>query len=397
MVPALLLLFAVMDWPGWRGPVRDGVSSTGGPVSWNSAPRKVWEAKSGSGYSSPVLSDGRVYTMWRNGNDEVVAAFDFSSGREVWRARYASPFQKSSYAPNMEPGPFSTPVAAAGKLCTLGGSGVLSCFDAATGKLLWRKDHVKVSTANLFTGSAMSPLIDGGNVIAFLGDDTRAALSAFDLATGAERWTWHAEDAPGYASPIIARIGTTRQLVALTDRRAISLDPGSGRLLWSVPFPDQWKENIVTPVQHGERIIVSGVRRGTFAVEVNGSSPRIVWDVPAMPMYMSSPVLDGDTLYGFSSRNKGHFFAMDARSGKILWSGPARAGETAGLLSLGRDLAALMPDGELQILERTPAAFKPKAKFHVADSATWTQPVPTGSGLIIQSVGSLARWDWAAQ
>lgn len=384
------------DWPAWRGPQRDALAASLPAPAVAQPPRKVWEVKTGGGYSSPILTGQRVVTHWREADAEVVAAFDFGTGRELWRHRYTSPFAKSSYAPNMEPGPYSTPAASPdGKLVvTLGGSGVLSCLDAATGRLIWRNDKVKVSTAKLYTGTAMSPLIDGASAIAFLGDDTRAALTAFDLATGAERWSLPTADPPGYASPILATLDGKRQVVTLTGGRVIGVNPANGELLWSLAFPDQWNENIVTPVRHGAgRLILSGVRRGTIAVQ----SGRVEWSRPDLPMYMSSPIVEGDTVYGFSSRNKGQFFALDARTGKTLWSSEGRQGETAGLLALGpASLAALMPEGELVIAERTPAAWKQTAKLRVAEAATWTQPVPTGAGLLIKSVATLARWDWAA-
>jgi outer membrane protein assembly factor BamB len=389
-----------LDWPGWRGPQRDAVApAAAAPKQWPKALRRTWQTAAGGGYSTPVVAGNRVFVHGREGNQETVTAADLNTGKMLWQHRYSAPFQKSQYATQMEPGPFSTPAFDNGRLYTLGPTSILTCLDAATGRVLWNKDSLPAGTAKLYTGTSMSPIVEGANVIAHLGDDTRAVLTAFDATTGAERWSWKQDDAPGYASPIAGEFHGTRQLITLTDRRAVAVHPASGATLWSLPFEDQWKENIVTPVRAGNRVIFSGIRRGTIAVEVpppQGAkwSPKVAWEAIPLTMYMSSPIVDGDTLFGFSQKQKGHFFALDTKTGKVLWTSEGRRGETAGLLSVGAHLLALLPDGELVVMDRTAAAYREVARYKVADAATWSQPVPTGSGLIVKSVNSLSRWDW---
>src|SRR5262245_32076231 len=164
----------------------------------------------------------------------------------------------------MAKGPNSTPLVHDGRVFTLGMTAILSAFDAATGELKWRKDWSKeLNTSNLFTGTAMSPLVEGGLLIVHVGDDFKGAFRAFDPASGAERWSLRGHG-PGYASPIVTVSAGTRHLVTMTDKAIVGVDPSSGRLLWQVPFPDQWNENIVTPTAAGDVLVISGTRNGTF-------------------------------------------------------------------------------------------------------------------------------------
>src|SRR5262249_35559295 len=157
-------------------------------------------------------------------------------------------------------GPHATPAWHQDKLYTLGITGILSCFNAKTGAVLWRNDFSKrVDTSNLFTGTAMSPLVDNGTLYVHVGDDRGGSLLALDAGTGSKKWSWDG-DGPSYSSPVIADIGGKRQLIALTVKHAVGLDVRNGELLWQTDFKDQWNENIVTPIVHGNQVIFSGVR-----------------------------------------------------------------------------------------------------------------------------------------
>lgn len=390
MIPLLALLAAApaVEWDQWRGPNRDAIAAhVSAPAAWPARLTKKWAIPAGDGYSSPVTGAGRVYLHWRQGTREIVTAHEVATGREVWRQSYEAPFQKSSYATRMGSGPWATPLYREGRLYTAGVTAIVSCFDAATGRLLWRQDNSKsVSTAGLFTGSSASPAMAGGHLIVVIGDDRKGMVKAFDPATGKERWSWN-EDGAGYSSPIV----TGGKVILLTLARAVALSLETGKLVWAADFRDQWNENIVTPVRAANAVLFSAVRRGTVALDLAG---KPLWENKDLPMYMSSPVADGTHIYGFSSRNKGQYFCLDVKSGKVLWTSPGRGGETAGLLAAGGALLALNTDGELLVLERKPAAFRQIASYKVADSAVWSQPVPFGNGVLIKSVTDLSYWTW---
>ena len=385
------------QWPQWRGPNRDGVVAAASvPAAWPAKPTVKWKQSVGEGYSSPVVANGRVYVHSRKDPEEIVTAFDLTTGKPVWTARYQSAVNKNKYAAAMSKGPFSTPLVAGGRLFTLGTTAVLTAFDAATGAVKWRKDWSKeIDMSKLFTGTSMSPLIDGGLLIVHIGDDGGGAFRALDPATGAEKWSLPGHG-PGYASPIVATLAGTRQLITMTDKAVVGVDTATGKQLWAIPFPDEWNENIVTPVVAGDILVVSGIRKGTlgYRIEKKGTAfaATQVWQNMEVPMYMSSPVVDRGYVYGFSSKRKGQLFCLDARTGTLKWSTEGRAGMNAAIQSAGADLVVLTTEADLLVVKRTPEKFEELRRYKVADGQTWAQPVLVPNGIVIRDADSVAFW-----
>jgi outer membrane protein assembly factor BamB len=382
------------SWPQWRGPQRDGHAAVAPPSAFAAAPANVWKIDVGLGHSSPLVADGRAYLHTRQGDQETVAAFDLATGKTLWTQRYAAPFKVDAAANSHGPGPKSTPTLANGKLYTFGLGGILSCFDAATGAVKWRKSFEKEFPAtNPIYGAAVSPLVDNGLLIVHVGGENNGALRAFDPETGATKWNW-TEDGPGYASPVAFDIAGTRQVITQTQKHIVGVAHATGQTLWKMPFSTAYDQNVVTPVVYKDMVIFSGENKGTFAVRVTkqGAAWQAteVWKNPEISMYMSSPVLVGDTLYGLSHRNKGMFFALDAATGKTRWTSPPRQGENAAIISAGPYLFMLTPEAKLIVAEATPAAFKPVRTWEVASSATWAHPVVLGDRVLVKDTQSLA-------
>jgi len=394
LAPALT---AAQDWSGWRGPHRDGTASVAGvPARWPDALERVWRVEVGPGHSSPVVAGGRVFVHTRQGDEEVVTALDLATGAVAWQARYDAPYRVNPAARSHGPGPKSTPVVADGRLFTLGISGVLSAFDAADGRLVWRKrfDDEYPGTAPIY-GTAMSPVVDRGLLIAHVGTDRSGALTAFDVATGEVRWRWDG-DGPGYASPIVVEIDRTRQVITQSSRAVVGVAAGSGALLWRIPFTTAYAQNIVTPIVEGDVLIYAGLENPTTAVRLSrrGEAWRTdpVWQNPDVSFYMSTPVADGGRLYGLRDRNKGQFVCLDARTGQLLWETPGREGDNAAIVDLGSALLWLTSGAELVVTGKSADAFEPIRRYTVADSATWAHPVPTAAGILIKDERFLALW-----
>jgi outer membrane protein assembly factor BamB len=342
------------------------------------------------------VSGGRVFVHSRQDPDEVVAALDLSTGQLVWSAKYQSSFNKNKYAASMSKGPFSTPLVANGSVYTLGTSAVLSAFDEKTGALKWRKDWSKeIDTSKLFTGTSMSPIIDGGSLIVHIGDDGTGAFRALDPATGAEKWSLPGHG-PGYASPIVTTAGGTRHLVTMTDKAVVGISVADGKPLWQVPFPDEWNENIVTPTMAGDVLVVSGTRKGTFGYQIakggSGLTATQLWHNTDVPMYMSSPVADGNYIYGYSSRRKGQLFCLDARIGKVQWTTEGRGGANAALQKAGPHLVVLSTEGDLVVVRRNPEKYEELHRYKVAESQTWAQPVLLSHGVVIRDANAVTLW-----
>jgi outer membrane protein assembly factor BamB len=380
------------DWPQWRGAGRDGVASFTAPSTWPSSLTKRWDVAVGAGHSSPVVAGERVIVHTRQNEREITRALDLTTGKELWRNEYAAPYTMNPAARAHGPGPKSTPAIAGGRVFTFGISGILSAFDAASGKLLWRTD---APPAPPEFGTAMSPIVEGGAVIVHLGAQDQGALTAFDVATGKPRWRWTG-DGPAYASPVIATIGGVRQLITQSENSVIGVNPSDGTLLWRIPFKTSFDQNSVTPVVASDLVIYSGLDSGTTAVRVarKGSawSADQVWKNDQVPMYMNTPVLVGNTLYGLSHRNRGQFFAINVADGRTLWTTPGREGDNASIVAAGQALLLSTTNGELIIVRPDTNKFVELQRYRTAESAVWAHPAVVGTVILIKDVDRLICW-----
>src|SRR4029077_6995117 len=194
-------------------------------------------------YSSPVVAGGRVFLHSRKDPDEIVTAYVLELGHIAWQHQYKAEFTKNQYASGMSKGPHATPLVAGDRLFTLGGTGLLCAWNARSGAMLWIKDYSSlVDMSKLFTGTAASPLMEGGRLIVQVGSDVHGGrVIALDPAPGAEQGTWKGAG-PGYASPVAISAGGSRQIVTLTEGSIEGIDAATGASLWSIPFPDDFHE-----------------------------------------------------------------------------------------------------------------------------------------------------------
>ncbi len=380
------------DWPQWRGPARDGLVGAALPAQWPEALKKRWEITVGSGHASPVVSGDRVVVIARESDQEIVRALDLVSGKEIWRAAYGAPYEVNPAARSHGRGPKSTPVIAGGRVFTLGIAGTLSAFDVASGALLWRVPAPDVLPEY---GTATSPLIDNDSVIAHLGGYENGALTTFDAATGKQRWRWMG-DGPAYGSPIVATFGGVRQVIAQTQKLLVGLDAASGALLWQIPFKTEFDQNAFTPVVFQDLLINAGLDWPLTAMRLTLRDGKwigeTVWSNPQTPMFMSTPVLIGGTIYGLTTRNLGQFVAIDAATGKTLWTTRGREGENASMLGNRSWLLASTTNGTLVVARANPQKYDEVRRYQVAQSALWAHPAITERAIIVKDVDKVICW-----
>ena len=394
----LLLLLATtamaQDWPQWRGLNRDG-HAPGVTATWPKELQEEWKITVGIGHSSPVVVGKRIYVFTRQGEEEILLCLDAVTGKELWRAG-AQPieYQMHPAATGHGKGPKATPVVSDGKVFTFGISGVLSCFDASTGKLKWRHEFSKQypHTSPLF-GTAMSPLVDNRSVIVHVGGHDKGALTAFDTETGAVKWS-NDLDGPAYSSPIIVTLAGVRQLVTFMQKDFVGVEAATGKLLWKLPQKSEYDENSVTTIAYKDTLIYSKEEKGLTAIRLVSQGgqivPHEVWSSKEAAMFFSSPVLEGDTLFGFSVLKKGQFVALDAATGKTLWQSPGRMGENAAILNLGgKALLLLTNEAKLIVLPLNAREYAPAAEYTVADRPTWAHPVLIGNRILIKDETTL--------
>jgi outer membrane protein assembly factor BamB len=386
---------SAQEWTQWRGPARDGsVSVKNAPAAWPEKLQQTWRVEIGEGYSSPVVAGGRVFVHGRKDPEEIVESINLADGKVLWQQKYQATFQKNQYAVEMAKGPNSTPLVVGNRLFTLGVTGILNSWDTATGKLLWTRDFSKsIDTSKLFCGTAASPLMVNGRLVVQVGSDIHSGqVLGLNPATGATEWEWHGLG-PGYASPVVVELGGSPQIVAMTEGSIVGLDGKTGNELWTVPFPDEWHENIATPLWTGSNLIVSGTRQGThaFALAQNAGKWQAteIWKNPDIAMYMSSPVFGDGLIYGHSSKKKGQFFALDAKTGAVRWTTQGREGEHASLLLTPQHVIFLTNGADLIVAKRGTPAFAVERRYEVAKAATWAMPVLLGSNILVRDATGL--------
>ena len=376
------------DWPQWRGPNRDGVIAGTLPSEWPATLTKRWELAVGAGHSSPVIAGNRVVIHTRQGENEVVRALDLTSGKELWRADYPAPYKVNPAAQGHGPGPKATPAIAGGRVFTFGISALLSAFDLSTGKLLWRTSQPAAPEY----GTALSPLVDGNTVIAHAGG---SAITAFDAATGKPRWEWKG-DGPGYGSPVIATVGGVKQIIVQTQKLFVGLNAADGSLLWQMPFTTSFNQNSITPVIFQDLVIITGLDKPLAAIRVKREGAKwtteSVWSNAQAPMFMSTPTVVGNTLFGLTYRSRGQIVAVEATTGKSLWNTQGRDGENASLLGNRSSVLVSTTNGELVVARPNPQKFEEVRRYQISDSALWAHPAITGRSIVVKGVDKLVCW-----
>jgi len=397
MMCCVILLIAssvfAQDWPQWRGPNRDGkVSGFAAPQEWPKELTQKWKTTVGTGDATPALVGDKLYVFTRQGDEEVTLCLDAGSGEELWRDKYAA--QAVTGAPARHPGPRSSPAVADGKVVTIGVGGVLSCLDAATGKLVWRKDPFPKVVPQFFT--AMSPIITDGMCIAHLGGQGNGAIIAYDLATGDEKWRW-ADEGPEYGSPVLLTVGGIKQIATPTEKSIVGIGVADGKLLWQLPsIPQRMAYNAATPIVDGQTVFYAAKGRGTKAVKIEkqgeGFTAKELWSNPALGVQFNTPVLKDGLLFGLS--DSGNLFCINAKTGQTAWTDATqrdRGGFTA-ILDGGSCLLALPSNSELIVFKPGDSGYSELAKVKVADTPTYAHPVISGNRVFVKDQESVTMW-----
>ena len=377
------------NWPQWRGPNRDGISKESGLLKqWPAeGPPLVWKAVgAGRGYSSFSVASGKLYTLGLRGDREFVIAFDIANGKEAWATAHGGKFEN-----DRGDGPRGTPTVDGDRVYALGGNGDLSALDARTGKIVWSKNVLKeFGGSNIQWGISESPLVMGNKVLVNAGG-RNASIVALNKDNGNVMWKSQSDEA-GYSSAIPLQINGGTQVVFFTAARALGLDVNDGRLLWEYARPSNNVANVATPIARGNRIFISsdyGSGGGVVEIKEDNKAQEIYF-TKDMRNHHSSSVLVGDYLYGFSSAI---LTAMRFDSGEIAWRD--RSVGKGSLVFADGHLYCFSENGVVGLVEATPAGYKEKGRFRIAQDSlpTWTHPVVAGGRLYLRDQDTIYAYD----
>lgn len=378
------------DWPQWRGENRDGkVSGFNAPKTWPAELTPQWKITVGLGDASPVMAGNKVYSFTRQGGDEVILCLDLATGKELWQNKYPA-LAITGPSSSQHPGPRSTPVVGEGKVVTLGIEGVLSCLDAKTGKILWRNENFTKELPAFFT--ALSPMIVKGMCIVHLGGKEKGEIIALDLKTGRQKWQC-TSDGPSYASLSMITVNGKKQVVDLTSKNLVGIDPDNGKLLWQFAAPVENRfYNAASPVIDGQTVIITGQGQGTKAVKIQKQGDAFVaqelWKNGELGTKWNTPVLKDGFLYGLSDGRK--LYCMNAATGQTAWVDAKLHNDFGTIVDAGSVMIALPQTSNLVIFNPDVKAYTEVALLKVADTPTYSYPVIAGNKIIIKDKESLA-------
>jgi len=379
-------------WTDFRGPKRDG-DYREGPIltDWPSSGLKpIWKQPAGAGYASFVLAKNRAFTIEQRGAQEVVAAYDVASGRELWTNSWPAEFRESMGGD----GPRATPTWADGVVYALGATGELRALEEGSGRVVWRTNILADSGAgNLPWGMAAAPLIVGNAVVVLPGGPRDQSVAAYDRATGKRVWS-AIGDAQAYASPMLVTLAGIPQIVVLSATRLVGLSADGSKELWSYAWPAYNGINAAQPLVIGSNrlFLSSGYGSGAAVIEMtsapSGFTVREIWRNNRMKNRFASSVLHDGIIYGL---DESILAAVDASTGDLKWKG-GRYGYGQLLLAGGR-LIILTEDGDLALVRATPERHEELTRFHVLDGKTWNVPAIAGGYLLVRNLAEMAAFD----
>jgi len=387
-------------WTNFRGPFRDGHYRQR-PIrtTWpGDGLKPIWKQPIGGGYASFAIARGRAFTIEQRAEQEVVAAYDVATGRELWTNAWTALFRESLGGD----GPRATPTWADGVVYALGATGELRALDETDGRVMWRKNILEDNrAANLDWGMAASPLVVDDTVVVLPGGPDNRSVVAYHRKTGARVWS-SLSDKQAYSSPMLVTLDGVRQLIVFSAKRLVGLTPDRGELLWEYPWRTAFDINAGQPIVIGENrvFLSSGYGAGAAVIEVVEAprhepapyvaqfSVREIWRNNRMKNQFTSSLLHDGFIYGL---DESILACVDAATGELRWKG-GRYGYGQVMLASGH-LIVLTEDGNLALVRATPDRHDELVRFPVLDGKTWNHPAMADGVLLIRNLAEMAAFD----
>ncbi|HEU4769778.1 MAG TPA: PQQ-binding-like beta-propeller repeat protein [Pyrinomonadaceae bacterium] len=387
---------AQSDWLQFGGPTRDFVSTSKGlAAAWPATgPRQLWSRPLGEGYSAILVNGNTLYTMYSEGQQEIVIALSADTGKTIWEHKYDAPHAGMNY--EYGAGPHSTPLLVGDLLYTVGATGKLFAFDKKTGKVEWSHDMWKeYGGTKMDRGYSASPIAYKNTIILPLGGNGQT-LIAFNQKDGSVAWKNQSLDMSP-ASPMIINVNGQDQLIAFLGKVVAGLDPNNGNLLWSHPHVTEWGLNISMPVWGSDNLLFissaySGGSRVLKLTQKDGKTTAEELWYRRMRLHHGTAIRIGDYVYGSSGDFGPAFFAaVNVKTGEISYQD--RTFPKSNLVLADGKLIILDEDGNLALANATPTELKVISKASVLKNLAWTVPTLVGTKLYLRDRRTIAALD----
>lgn len=358
------------DWPHWRGPDRNGISSeTAWLHEWPAdGPKVAWKAEVGLGFSSVVVAHQRAFTLGYADDQDTVHSFDAATGRALWKHSYPAELGDKYF----EGGTTGTPTVDGDRVYVLSRWGDLLCLGAADGKVHWSKNVLEETGVRPPDwGFSGAPLVQGDRLFLNVGE----AGLALDAKTGSIVWRSDKKEA-GYSTPLPYGNGGEALAIFSSGEGYTAVRLRDGERVWGVRWLTQYGVNAADPILHDGRVFVcSGYGKGSGLFQLGGAEPELVWKSKVLATQMNAAVLFEGHLYGTAGDTtaKAALKCVEFATGQEKWSQPQFG--SGGVILANRRLIALSGTGELMTAPATPERFQPTARAQVIGGKTWTAPV----------------------
>jgi len=407
---ALLLLLAsstlaaAADWPRWRGPDLNGISTQQGlALKWEDEPKTLWTAQIGSGYSAVSVIGDKLFVFGLEKSEkksffkkeqsaEVIRCLNTATGKEIWSRTMPSTFKAKYY----DGGTSGTPTLDGDTLYLLRQTGELLALNSADGTPIWEKNlHDELDLKMGDWGLTGAPLIEGDLVILNAGERG----CAFEKTTG--KLVWKSSGGHGYATPVPFETGGVRLVALFTFNSLNAIDPRTGKLAWTLPWKTKYNVNAADPVllDDDKIFLSSGYGRGAAVIKVSPTGAETLWENKNINTQFNPAVFIDGFLYGIDGNTttgaKAQLKCIDPSDGSVKWAERTGFG---GLTAANDTLIILNERGELITAKASPESFRELARAQPIGKKCWTVPTLANGKLYIRNQsGTLVCLDVSAE
>ena len=387
------------SWRQWGGPRGDfKVDVRGLAEMWpTEGPPVLWSRPLGIGYSAIAIDAGQLFTMYRDGDEDVVVVMRAADGSTLWEHRYPARANKGNLT-QFGTGPHATPLVLDNRVITLGYTGVLNCLERKSGSVLWSHELIKeFGGAALEFGYSASPIVHDGRVIVLVGGE-RHGVVAFDPADGSVAW-YGPPTSVSYATPIVIDVDGQLQLVYFSADEIIAVEPGSGKKLWRFPVVNQYRNNSTGPHWGNDNLlwVATQMDGGTRALrlerDAKGTQVEEVWVSNKLSVHFWNTLLLGDYVYASVGGNASVLVGVDLRSGEVTWRN--RGFKRVNFVHAGERTILFDENGNLAMAELSPEGINILSQARILEGPTWTVPTLAGTRLYIRDKKTILALDLA--